>query len=170
MFTHLAAQPLAGARVCIPALVQQLLRGSSLGWKQRLVQGFSSPLTAGIICCCNAGASSSTDKSFLSSLKSCHTKSLQQLPAGSREIVVKASGNPFDVGQTTGRDGNEVLGELQSPVSEISISGADRAAHCRDSCAVSSTLTNQKGEEMADEKLTGAPDFSALGTWLWRGF
>lgn len=75
---------------------------------------------------------------------------MQQLSLGSREIVVKASGNPFDVGQTTGRDGNEVLGELQSRVREISISEAGRAARCKDYHAVSSTLTNRKGKEMAD--------------------
>lgn len=54
------------------------------------------------------------------------------------------------MGQATGRDVNEVLGELQSLVREISISEADRAAHCKDDHAVSSTLTNQKGKEMAD--------------------
>jgi len=74
---------------------------------------------------------------------------LQQLSLGSREIVVKALGNPFDVGQATGRVGNEVLGELQSLVREISVSEADRAARCRDYRAVSSTLTNQRGKEMA---------------------
>lgn len=90
-------------------------------------------------------------KSYFGSLKSFHTKkSLQQLSLGSREIVVKASGNPFDVGQATGRVGNEVLGELQSLVREISISEADEAARCKDYHAGSSTLTNQRGKEMAD--------------------
>lgn len=97
-------------------------------------------------------------------------KSLQQLSLGSREIVVKASGNPFDVGQATGRDGNEMLGQLQSLVRKISISEADRAAHYKDYHAVSSTLTDQRGEEMADKKLTDAPDFTALETWLQRKF
>lgn len=75
---------------------------------------------------------------------------MQQLSLGSREIVVKASGNPFDGGQTTGRVGNEVLGELQSLVREISISEADRAAHCKDNHAVSFALTNQRGKGTAD--------------------
>lgn len=40
---------------------------------------------------------------------------------------MKASGNPFDVGQAAGRGGNEVLGELQSSGRET-CSEAARAA------------------------------------------
>ena len=54
------------------------------------------------------------------------------------------------MGQATGRDGNEMLGELQSPARETSTSEADRAECWQDYRAVSCTLTDQRAKEMAD--------------------
>lgn len=59
-------------------------------------------------------------------------KLLQQLSLASGKIVVKAPGNPFDVGQAAGRAANEVLGELQSLVGEMGLSGAGGAARAKD--------------------------------------